>query len=77
MDIMIIATKGCSHCKNLKKELDDLGLSYEVKYAEECPELVEKYQIRHSPNLIVNGTVAFRRQPTEGELKDLLKSSQC
>lgn len=71
MNIFIIATQGCSHCTNLKHELSDLGINCEVKFAEENPELVEKYQIRHSPNLIVNGEVIFRRQPTEAELKDL------
>ncbi len=55
MDIFIIATQGCSHCTNLKQELSDLGIDCEVKFAEENPELVEQYQIRHSPNLIVNG----------------------
>lgn len=73
MDIFIVATKGCSHCHNLKHELSDLGIECDVKFAEENPELVEKYQIRHSPNLIVNGEVAFRCQPTEAELKALFQ----
>ena len=74
MDIFIIATQGCNHCTNLKHELSDLGVNCEVKFTEENPDLVEKYQIRHSPNLIVNGEVAFRRQPTEAELKELFES---
>lgn len=74
MDIFIIATQSCSHCTNLKHELSDLGVDCEVKYAEENPKLVEQYQIRHSPNLIVNGEVVFRRQPTEAELKKLFES---
>ncbi len=73
MDIFIIATKSCSHCKNLQKELSDLGVECEIYTAEEHPELVDKYQIRHSPNLIVDEEVVFRRQPTEAELKELLK----
>lgn len=69
MDIYIIATKGCSHCSNLKHELSDLGYECEIKFAEDYPELVEKFQIRHSPNLVVNEEVVFREQPTEGQLK--------
>jgi len=72
MNVMIIATKGCSHCANLKKEMDDLGVEYRLVYAEDEPELVQKYSIRHSPNLIVDDEVKFRRQPTEQELRECL-----
>jgi len=69
---MIIATKDCTHCTNLTKELDDLGVKYRLIYAEDEPELVQKYAIRHSPNLIVDDEVKFRRQPTEHELRACL-----
>jgi len=69
MDIYIIATKGCSHCVNLKRELAELGYECDIKYAEDHPDLVEKFQIRHSPNLVVNDKVVFRDQPAESELK--------
>ncbi|MGB7932354.1 MAG: hypothetical protein WCH04_09020 [Gammaproteobacteria bacterium] len=49
---MIIDTKGCSHFENLAKELDEPGVEYRVFFAEDEPELVQKYGIRHSPNLI-------------------------
>ncbi len=69
MNVMIMATKGCSHCKSFSRELDDIGIEHHVTYCDDNPELVEKYGIRHSPNLIVNGEVIFRKQPTEDELK--------
>jgi len=72
MDVMIIASENCSHCANLSRELDDLGIDYRILYAESEPELVQKYNIRHSPNLIVDGEVKFRRQPTEHELRACL-----
>ncbi len=72
MDVMIIASKNCSHCVNLSRELDDIGVDYRILYAESEPELVKKYNIRHSPNLIVDGEVKFRRQPTEHELRECL-----
>jgi len=72
MNVMIIATKDCTHCTNLTKELDDLGVEYRLVYAEDEPELVRKYGIRHSPNLIVDDEVRFRRQPTEHELRECL-----
>jgi len=73
MEILLLATKSCSHCKNFSRELKDIGIHHEVLYCEDEPELVKKYEIRHSPNLIVNNEVVFREQPTEGELKKYFK----
>lgn len=69
MEVMIIGTRTCTHCRGLERELRDLGIPYEVCFVEEHPELVARYGIRHSPNLVVDGEVAFRGQPTESELK--------
>jgi len=71
MNVMIIATRSCSHCNNLERELKGLAIAYEVLFAEDHPEIVQRYGIRHSPNLIVDDEVVFRRQPTEGELRAL------
>lgn len=68
MDVLIIATKACTHRKNLEKELNCLRIPHRVCFVEDCPELVEKFSIRHSPNLIVDDEVIFRKQPSEVEL---------
>ncbi|MEO6696920.1 MAG: thioredoxin family protein [Gammaproteobacteria bacterium] len=68
MDVMIIATKACTHRKNLEKELDCLRIPFRVCFVEDHADLVERFAIRHSPNLIVDNEVVFRRQPTEAEL---------
>lgn len=68
MDVMIIATKACAHRKNLEKELEHLRIPYRTCFAEDCADLVQKFGIQHSPNLVVNDKVVFRRQPTEVEL---------
>ncbi len=73
MNVMLLATRGCSHCKNFSRELDDIGIEHQVLYCDDEPELVEKYAIRHSPNLVVDDEVVFRRQPTEDELKQFFK----
>jgi len=69
MDVVIIATRGCSHCKNLTKELDDLGIEHRMVLVEDEPELCEKLAIRHSPNLVVDGKVVFREQMPRHELR--------
>ncbi|MBZ0179105.1 MAG: thioredoxin family protein [Melioribacteraceae bacterium] len=77
MDILILATKNCAHRPILERELKDLDVNYKVKYVEDDPEAMEKYQIRNSPNLVVNEEVVFRASPdaslpTDEELKNYL-----
>lgn len=74
MDVMILATKTCTHRPNLEKELQHLRVSFHVSFVEDHPDLVEQFAIRHSPNLIVDGEVVFRRQPTEAELRALFNA---
>ncbi len=71
MEIYIIATKSCSHCMNLKHAVAGFGQQCEIRYAEDHPELVEHFNIRTSPNLVINNKVVFRHQPSEAELKAL------
>lgn len=70
MDVKIVASKGCSHCQHLSKELTDIGIEHHLVYAEDEPELCQKLSIRHSPNLIVDGEVIFREQVDELKLRE-------
>ncbi len=72
MEVLIVATRNCTHCANLEKELNVLGVKYRRVYAEDEPDLVQRFSIRHSPNLIVDDEVKFRRQPNETELRECL-----
>ncbi|VAW97048.1 hypothetical protein MNBD_GAMMA21-831 [hydrothermal vent metagenome] len=74
MDVIIIATKKCNHCPNMSKELDKISVEHRIVYAEDDPELCQSLSIRHSPNLVVDGKVVFRRQPSEDELRKIFKS---
>ncbi len=62
MDVMIIATKACTHRKNLEKELEHLRISYRTCFAEDCADLVKKFEIQHSPNSISIGLEKTSRQ---------------
>lgn len=68
MDVKIIASKTCMHRPNLERELTHLKIPYQVCFVEDCADLVQKFSIRHSPNLIVDDEIIFRKQPTEEEL---------
>ena len=77
MNVLILATKNCSHRTILEKYLNDLGVTYQLVYVEDDPEAKKKYQIQNSPNLILNGEVVFRASPTKSlpsnkELKNYL-----
>lgn len=68
MDVIVIATRACTHRKNLEKELQQLQIPYRVCFAEDRADLVQKFGIHHSPNLVVDDQVVFRTQPTTEEL---------
>ncbi|MEH6578879.1 MAG: thioredoxin family protein [Amphritea sp.] len=69
MRVQLLVTKTDFNLPNIENEFKDLGIQYEVEYIEEHPELVSALNIRHSPNIIVDGKLAFQRQPSESELK--------
>ncbi|NIR59492.1 MAG: thioredoxin family protein [Gammaproteobacteria bacterium] len=70
MDVMIVATKTCNHRPNLEHELRDLEIAYRLCFVEDEPEVAQSLGIRHSPNVVVDGEVVFRGQPTEHELRE-------
>jgi glutaredoxin len=71
MEVQIIATHECRHRLDLERELLELGIPFDLVFVEDNEDLVRRYQIRHSPNLVIDGVVVFRGQPTEGQLRDL------
>lgn len=77
MQVQIIATKDCSHRPILERELQKTDTEYEVLFVEDHPDIAEKYTIRNSPNLLINGKVIFRAShgqplPAEDTLENLL-----
>lgn len=74
MKIQLFVTKTDFSLPNLEKELNLLDLDYEILYIEDNPELVAALNIQHSPNILVNGKLAFRNQPSENELIAYIES---
>jgi len=70
MDITLLVTKNDFCTPNLKKEFQILGMEYHVEYIENNPELVSEHNIRHSPNIFIDGKLAFRDQPTPQQIRD-------
>ncbi len=63
MNIIVVATKNCNHRPILEKHLQEMGIPYSVQFVEDHPEWIKKWQIHHSPNLVINGEVVFRASP--------------
>ncbi len=71
MEILIAATKSCQHRPSLEKVLQDAWLPYKVIYFEDHPELFEKYQLKHSPLLIVDEKVESVGMPEIDKVNEL------
>ena len=71
MNIKIVATKTCSHRPNLEKQLQDAGLKYELQYFEDHPELIEAYNLKTSPLLIVDDKVVSVGMPEHSQIIEL------
>jgi glutaredoxin len=73
MNIKLITTKTCMHSHAIELELRDLGLEYELIYAEEHPEIVSQFCIRHASVLIIDEQRVIDVEGlTEGQLKTVL-----
>lgn len=76
MTVQLIATYQCGHRADLARELTQLGVPFELVFIEEHPHLIARYQIRHSPNLVIDGQVVCRGQPTDAQMHELFMKSR-
>ena len=54
-DIILVATPTCPNCKIACSLLDKKNITYNKLYANENKAIVEKYNIKQAPTLVVNG----------------------
>ena len=78
--VVVVASKTCAHYPLLEKELRACGVRYDVRFVEDQPELIERYGLYQSPNMVVGGEVAFRGLashplPSHIELEQILKAA--
>jgi glutaredoxin len=71
MKITILATKSCNLRPILEQQLQDNGLLYVTKFFEDHPELVQKYQLKRSPVLLVNDEVISVGMPGQEKITAL------
>lgn len=51
---ILFGTHTCPNCKMAVRELEKHGAAFTEIFAEEHPELAEKYQVQSAPTLLVN-----------------------
>ncbi|NMP16356.1 MULTISPECIES: hypothetical protein [unclassified Thalassotalea] len=73
MDVQLLVTQTDFSIPNLENEMNCVGVNYRIDYIEMHPELVEQYNIKHSPNVLVDGKLVFRYQPSINELKQYFR----
>ena len=73
MDILIVATKSCHHRPEMERWLQQMDLDYRVAYVEDEPEQAARFQIRHSPNLVIDDELVFRGLPSRQAFEQRLK----
>lgn len=67
VQLLVTQTDFCIH--NLECEFQTVGIDYHIDYIEDNPKLVSENNIRHSPNIFIDGELVFRHQPTTFELQ--------
>jgi hypothetical protein len=79
MSALIISSKNCRHRQMLEERLKSMDISYTVKFVEEEPELIKKYNIFTALIIVFEEGVVFRHTcekplPSLTELQNILKS---
>ena len=74
MDVQLLVTKDDFCVPNLESEFKNIGVDYRIDFIEDNEELAESLQIRHSPNVFIDGDLVFRYQPSQKELEDYFSS---
>lgn len=76
MEILIAATKTCPHRPLLEDILKDAWLPYKVIYLEDDLVLLEKYQIKQSPLLIVDEKIESVGMPGIDKINELVNKNK-
>ncbi|MFO7875154.1 MAG: thioredoxin family protein [Desulfovermiculus sp.] len=73
MKVELAVTRTCKHCPILESELKKLGVPYSIRYIEDDKEIQEKYNLKKSPNILVDDHLVFRGMPEMSELRKYFK----
>jgi len=73
MNVELVVTKTCHHCPMLETELKELEIPYSVLYIEDNPEIQERFGLRSSPNIMVDGELVFRGMPSKEQLQAMVQ----
>ncbi|MEA4816343.1 MAG: ribonucleoside triphosphate reductase [Lachnospiraceae bacterium] len=73
--LLLFTTPTCANCLMTKKALSDAGIDYSVMDAGEHQDLVEKYEIRQAPTLVVLTDKGAEKFPGVTSVKEYISSN--
>ncbi|KXL53453.1 anaerobic ribonucleoside-triphosphate reductase [Anaerotignum neopropionicum] len=72
-NIMLFTTKTCANCNMVKAFLEQANITYEIVQAEENTDLVEKYEIRSVPALVVQNGLEYSLYVNASNIKNFIE----
>lgn len=70
---ILFGTHTCPNCKMAVRELEKHGAAFREIFAEEHPELAEKYQVQSAPTLLVNQGDTLNKIEGFGPIRAFIK----
>ncbi|MDD4843254.1 MAG: ribonucleoside triphosphate reductase [Anaerotignum sp.] len=74
-NIMLFTTKTCVNCNMVKAFLEQANIAYEVVEAEENTDLVEKYEIRSVPALVVQNGLEYNLYVNASNIRNFIEAN--
>ncbi len=76
VDVLLFKTPTCPNCKTAQALLDRAGVRYETVNANEAKDLVEHYDIKQAPTLVLLGQDGFTKYRGVSDIKGWLMQRQ-
>ena len=71
-DVLLFKTPTCPNCKTAQALLDRAGVRYETVNANEAKDLVERYDVKQAPTLVLLGQDGFEKYRGVSDIKGWL-----
>ena len=70
--VLLFKTPTCPNCKTAQALLDRAGVRYETVNANEAKDLVERYDVKQAPTLVLLGQDSFTKYRGVSDIKGWL-----
>jgi len=60
----------------LEEELKKIGIPYSIRYVEDDTAFEKKYDLKKSPNILVDGELVFTGMPSISDLREYFEKNE-